>query len=100
MTVFSCGRAKAILGTEGTLSEVVQLVGRDSLTEDQKLLMDVAKVIREDFLQQNSFSDHDFNCPLPKSVGETCFVQCFEAPCSPTFVSAPARHAALHRAAV
>lgn len=32
-------------------------------------MLEVAKVIREDFLQQNAFSDYDFTCPLHKSVG-------------------------------
>jgi V-type H+-transporting ATPase subunit A len=35
----------------------VQLVGRDSLSEDQKVVLEVAKIIREDFLQQNAFSE-------------------------------------------
>ncbi|KAF4142116.1 putative V-type proton ATPase catalytic subunit A (V-ATPase subunit A), partial [Phytophthora infestans] len=33
------------------------------------VIMEVAKIIREDFLQQNAFSDYDFTCPLVKSVG-------------------------------
>ena len=60
---------KQILQIEDSLAETVQLVGKDSLSEDQKLIMEVAKIIREDFLQQNAFSDWDFNCPLHKSVG-------------------------------
>lgn len=61
--------AKAILQAETALSEIVQLVGRDSLSEDQKVTLEAAKLIREDFLQQNAFSDHDYNCPLYKSTG-------------------------------
>lgn len=46
----------------------MQLVGREALSEDQKLILEVAKIIREDYLQQNAFSDYDYTCPLPKSV--------------------------------
>lgn len=58
-----------ILQSEAELTDIVQLVGKDSLSEDQKLIMEVAKIIREDFLQQNAFSDYDFMCPLTKTVG-------------------------------
>jgi V-type H+-transporting ATPase subunit A len=46
----------------------VQLVGKDSLSEDQKLTLDIAKVIKEEFLQQNAFSKYDFTCPLEKVI--------------------------------
>ena len=55
-----------ILQKENELQDIVQLVGKDSLSEDQKLIMEVAKIIREDFLQQNAFTDYDFMCPLNK----------------------------------
>jgi len=42
---------KEILQEEAELNEIVQLVGRDSLSEDQKLVLEIAKIIREDFLQ-------------------------------------------------
>jgi len=42
----------------------VQLVGRDSLSEDQKLTLEIANIIKNEFLQQNAFSEHDFTCPL------------------------------------
>lgn len=58
-----------ILQDESELQDIVQLVGKDSLGEDQKLVMEVAKIIREDFLQQNAFSDYDFMCPLIKTTG-------------------------------
>merc|ERR1739848_276582 len=51
------------------LQEIVQLVGKDSLSEDQKCTLEVAKIIREDFLQQNGFVDYDFKCPLAKTIG-------------------------------
>eukprot|EP00922_Rhytidocystis_sp_ex-Travisia-forbesii_P008165 GHVS01012027.1.p1 GENE.GHVS01012027.1~~GHVS01012027.1.p1 ORF type:complete len:607 (+),score=74.12 GHVS01012027.1:77-1897(+) len=58
-----------ILQQESELQDIVQLVGKDSLSEDQKLIMEVAKIIREDFLQQNAFTDYDYMCPLHKTVG-------------------------------
>jgi len=60
---------KEILQKEDDLQEIVQLVGKDSLSEDQKCTLEVAKIIREDFLQQNGFVEYDFKCPLAKTIG-------------------------------
>ena len=60
---------RQILQEETSLSEIVQLVGKDSLSDDQKLTLEIAKIIREDFLQQNAFTAWDFTCPLDKSIG-------------------------------
>jgi len=60
---------REILQTEDELQEIVQLVGKDSLSEDQKCTIEVARIIREDFLQQNGFSEYDFMCPLCKTIG-------------------------------
>ena len=60
---------KRILQDEEELTEVVQLVGKDSLSEDQKLILEIAKIIKNDFLQQNSFTEYDFTCPLRKTAG-------------------------------
>lgn len=62
-------KCQEILQKEDNLTEIVQLVGKESLSEDQKVIMEVAKILREDYLQQNAFSDYDFTCPLVKSVG-------------------------------
>jgi len=62
-------KMKEILQKEDDLQEIVQLVGKDSLSEDQKCTLEVARIIREDFLQQNGFSDYDFMCPLAKTIG-------------------------------
>jgi len=62
-------KMKEILQKEDDLQEIVQLVGKDSLSEDQKCTLEVAKIIREDFLQQNGFTDYDFKCPLAKTIG-------------------------------
>jgi V-type H+-transporting ATPase subunit A len=70
---------KNILQMENDLNEIVQLVGKDSLSEDQKATLDVAKLIKEEFLQQNAFSDYDYNCPLPKTIGMMkCIITYFE----------------------
>ncbi|GAB9471639.1 hypothetical protein Gpo141_00008843 [Globisporangium polare] len=62
-------KCQEILQKEDNLTEIVQLVGKESLSEDQKVIMEIAKIIREDYLQQNAFSDYDYTCPLIKSVG-------------------------------
>jgi len=62
-------KVKEILQKEDDLQEIVQLVGKDSLSEDQKCTLEVARIIREDFLQQNGFTDYDFMCPLAKTIG-------------------------------
>merc|ERR1712226_78645 len=62
-------KMKEILQKEDDLQEIVQLVGKDSLSEDQKCTLEVARIIREDFLQQNGFSEYDFMCPLAKTIG-------------------------------
>merc|ERR1719326_632660 len=62
-------KMKEIIQKEDDLQEIVQLVGKDSLSEDQKCTLEIAKIIREDFLQQNGFSDYDFRCPLAKTIG-------------------------------
>merc|ERR1712061_892498 len=62
-------KMKDILQKEDDLQEIVQLVGKDSLSKDQKCTLEIAKIIREDFLQQNGFSEYDFMCPLAKTIG-------------------------------
>jgi len=75
---FATARAKAreLLQTESELQEIVQLVGRDSLSEDQKLTLDITKIIREDYLAQNAYTPYDKYCPFEKSVGMmNCIIQ-------------------------
>ncbi len=52
-------RAMTILQEESNLNEIVQLVGKDSLSPADQLTLETAKMIREDFLQQNAFVDID-----------------------------------------
>ena len=59
-------RAMSLLQQESGLLEVVRLVGRDALSDDDKLKLNVTKSIREDYLQQNAFHDIDTYCSLTK----------------------------------
>lgn len=59
-------RAMSLLQQESGLLEVVRLVGRDALSDDDKLKLNVTKSIREDYLQQNAFHDVDTYCSLGK----------------------------------
>ena len=59
-------RAMSLLQQESGLLEVVRLVGRDALSDDDKLKLNVTKSIREDYLQQNAFHDTDTYCSLDK----------------------------------
>ena len=59
-------RAMSLLQQESGLLEVVRLVGRDALSDDDKLKLNVTKSIREDYLQQNAFHDVDTYCSLIK----------------------------------
>ena len=53
------GKAMSILQEEASLNEIVQLVGKDSLSPADQLTLEVAKMLREDYLQQNAFVDID-----------------------------------------
>ncbi len=53
------GRAMHLLQEENELNEIVQLVGKDSLSAGDQLTLEVARMLREDFLQQNAFMDVD-----------------------------------------
>ena len=53
------GRAMHLLQEENELNEIVQLVGKDSLSAGDQLTLEIARMLREDFLQQNAFVDVD-----------------------------------------
>jgi V/A-type H+/Na+-transporting ATPase subunit A len=57
----------AILQDEEKLLEIVQLVGSDALPEKQQLTLEVARMIREFFLQQNAYHDVDTYCSPRKT---------------------------------
>ncbi|WP_303436864.1 V-type ATP synthase subunit A [uncultured Oscillibacter sp.] len=52
-------KAMSILQNEASLNEIVQLVGKDALSPADQLTLEVARMVREDFLQQNAFTDID-----------------------------------------
>ena len=52
-------KAMGILQNEASLNEIVQLVGKDALGAGDQLTLEVARMVREDFLQQNAFMDVD-----------------------------------------
>jgi V-type H+-transporting ATPase subunit A len=60
--------AREVLQREEELMEIVQLVGKDSLAEGDKVSLETAKIIREDFLAQNAYSSYDRFCPFYKAV--------------------------------
>ena len=51
--------AMSLLQSEASLNEIVQLVGKDALSPSDQLTLEVARMVREDFLQQNAFTDID-----------------------------------------
>ena len=53
-------KAMSILQEEASLNEIVQLVGKDSLSAADQLTLETAKMLREDFLQQNGFMEVDW----------------------------------------
>jgi V/A-type H+-transporting ATPase subunit A len=55
-----------LLQKEAELQDIVQLVGSDALPEEQQLLLDVARLVREVFLQQNGFHEVDTYSPMPR----------------------------------
>ncbi|MBO4551579.1 MAG: V-type ATP synthase subunit A [Candidatus Methanomethylophilaceae archaeon] len=54
------------LQKEAELQEIVQLVGSDALPDEQKITLEVTKMIREIFLQQNAYDPVDTYCPMPR----------------------------------
>jgi V/A-type H+-transporting ATPase subunit A len=58
--------AMELLQKESELQEIVQLVGSDALPEDQQLTLEITRMIREYFLQQNAYHEVDTFCPMDK----------------------------------
>lgn len=58
----------ALLAEETKLMEIVKLIGSDVLPDDQKLVIEIAKVIRIGFLQQNAFHPDDTYVPMEKQL--------------------------------
>ncbi|MCJ1473546.1 H(+)-transporting V1 sector ATPase subunit A [Lambiella insularis] len=60
-------RIKELLSNSEDLDQVVQLVGKSALGDPDKITLDVAALLKDDFLQQNGYSDYDQFCPLWKT---------------------------------
>lgn len=61
--------AMGILQKESELNEIVQLVGPDALPQKDQITLESARMLREDFLQQNAFDDTDTYCSPTKQYG-------------------------------
>jgi len=62
-------RAVDLLQREADLQEVVQLVGPDALQDNERLVIETGRILRQDFLQQNGFDPIDASCSLEKAYG-------------------------------
>lgn len=60
--------AMRLLQKEEQLQEIVQLVGPDALPDNERLILEVTKMLREDFLQQNAYHEVDAYCPIEKQT--------------------------------
>ena len=58
---------RELLANAEELEQVVQLVGKAALGDPDKITLDVAGLLKDDFLQQNGYSDYDQFCPLWKT---------------------------------
>jgi V/A-type H+-transporting ATPase subunit A len=63
------GRAVDLLQRESDLQEVVQLVGPDALQDQERLVIEAGRILRQNFLQQNGFDPVDASCTLHKAYG-------------------------------
>ena len=61
-------QAMKLLQEESSLLEIVRLVGRDSLSDEDQIKLETSKSLREDFLQQNAFHETDTFCSLDKQA--------------------------------
>lgn len=62
-------RAVGLLQQEADLQEVVQLVGPDALQDQERRVIEVGRILRQDFLQQNGFDPVDASCTMKKAYG-------------------------------
>ena len=74
-------RCLKTLQTESELKEIVQLIGADALSPDDRLTLEAARSLREDFLQQKAFEDGDSYTPLNKQCALLRLIFSFEDKC-------------------
>ncbi len=58
-----------LLQQEAALQEMVQLVGPDALQDQERLVIEIGRIIREDFLQQDAYHEYDAYCSMEKAQG-------------------------------
>jgi V/A-type H+-transporting ATPase subunit A len=68
-----------LLQQEASLQEMVQLVGPDALQDHERLVIEVGRIVREDFLQQDGFHEIDAYCSMAKSYGIMGMVMAFRS---------------------
>ena len=73
--------AMAVLQEEASLNEIVQLVGKDSLSAKDQITLEVARMIREDFLQQNSFVDIDSYSEYDRQARLLAMIRQYDGQC-------------------
>ena len=73
--------AMAMLQEESNLNEIVQLVGKDSLSAKDQITLEVARMIREDFLQQNSFADNDAYSEYDRQARMLSLIRQYDTQC-------------------
>ena len=71
-------QALATLQTEAELQEIVQLIGPDALPERERAILEIARMIREDFLQQHAYHEVDSYCSLEKQLLMLKIIALFE----------------------
>ena len=73
--------AMGVLQEEANLNEIVQLVGKDSLSAADQITLETAKMIREDFLQQNSFVDIDSYSEYDRQARMLALIREYDSRC-------------------
>ncbi len=73
--------AMLVLQEESSLEEIVKLVGKDSLSSGDRLTLETAKMIREDFLQQNSFTDIDWYSSFDRQFRLLSMIKSYDEMC-------------------
>ena len=74
-------RAMHLLQEENELNEIVQLVGKDSLSPKDQLTLEIARMLREDFLQQNAFMDVDSYSSFDRQMRLLALILHYETLC-------------------
>eukprot|EP01084_Bolivina_argentea_P268383 455833_1 len=71
--------ALSLLIEGNDLSEIVQLVGSECLSDEQQLVLYGAKLVREIFLQQDMYTIYDYTCPIEKTFGLlSVIIECYD----------------------